>query len=123
MTRYFKYKGVTVNAFGLPISSLEKKNLNRPQKSKRNYSQYRQFGSSFPLTAPKDMIIILDISSDKRSQRDWLRRQLKEFNYSLLQKNILVGPSPLPPEFINYLKSISLFSRLKMFKLAQPFQK
>lgn len=123
MRKHLKYKGVTVNAFGLPILFSDKNKFEESKKSKRNYFKYRQFDSYFALTSPKDLIIVFNIPPSKRSERDWLRRQLRDFNYFLLQKNVWVGPSPLPHDFLSYLKSTGLLNRLKMFKLAVPFQK
>jgi hypothetical protein len=123
MKKYFKYKGVTVNAFGLPVLFTDKDKPVESKKSSRNYFQYRLFDYHFPLTAPKDLIVAYDIPSNRRSERDWLRRQLKGFNYTMLQKNVWVGPSPLPPDFLDYVKSVGLLNQLKILKLAQPFSK
>jgi len=63
---------------------------------------------------------MFDIPSDKRSERDWLRYQLKGFNYSMLQKGVWVGPFPLPQGFLSYAESI-FSKKLIILKLAKPF--
>jgi DNA-binding transcriptional regulator PaaX len=90
-------------------------------KSLRKYSDYKHFLFNFPITAPKDLIVICNFPFSRRSERDWFRYQLKGFNYSRLQKSVWVGPSPLPKEFLDYVKSIGLLNNLKILKLANPY--
>ena len=54
MKKYFKYKGVTVNAFGLPVLFKDKKVIKHGE-SKRKYFQYRQFNFNFSLSKPFPM--------------------------------------------------------------------
>ena len=125
MGKHLKYKGVTVNLnrFGLPTIFSDKKVEKESRVILRKYSDYKHFIHNFALTTPKDTVVMFDIPSDKRSERDWLRYQLKGFNYSLIQKGVWVGPSPLPKDFLDYVKSIGLFGKLKIFKLAKPYSK
>ncbi|MEI6191318.1 MAG: hypothetical protein WCP24_03055 [bacterium] len=124
MRKHFKYKGVTVNNFGIPtFSSGKKGDGGKSNKSLRKYSDYKHFDYNFALTAPKDLIVICDFPFSRRSERDWFRYQLKGFNYISIQKSVWVGPSPLPKDFIDYVKHIGLLEKLKMFKLAQPYSK
>ena len=51
---------------------------------------------------------MFDISESKRAEREWLRWHLKKFNYLMIQKSVWVGPSPIPKEFLDYIKSIGL---------------
>jgi hypothetical protein len=39
----------------------------------------------------------------------------------MIQKSVWVGPSPLPKDFLEYVKSIKLLGQLKAFKLAKPY--
>lgn len=64
-----------------------------------------------------------DIPYQKKKERDWFRRQLKKFDYIMIQKSVWVGPSPLPKEFMDYIKAIGLRSQLKTFKLAKAYSK
>ena len=63
-----------------------------------------------------------DIPHEKKTERDWFRRQLKNFDYIMIQKSVWVGPSPLPKDFLDYVKMIGLRSQLKTFKLAKPYR-
>ena len=39
----------------------------------------------------------------------------------MIQRSVWVGPSPLPKEFMEYLKSIGLKDTIKTFKLEKGF--
>jgi hypothetical protein len=41
----------------------------------------------------------------------------------MIQKSVWVGPSPLPKDFLDYVKSIGLLNQLKTLKLAKPYLK
>lgn len=121
MMRYHKYKGVTVNAFGLPILFSGKKDIPEPGESGRRYSQYRCFVYNFKNTAPRDLIVMYDIPTEKKKEREWFRRHLQKFGYIMVQKSVWVGPSPLPKDFLNYVKKIGLSDQLRTLKLAKPY--
>ncbi len=121
MKKYFKYKGMTVNAFGLSASPSDKKVGNKKKISLRKYSDYKHFIYNFSITTPKDLIVICDFPFSRRSERDWFRYQLKGFNYTRIQKSVWVGPSPLPKDFLDYIKSIGLLNKLKILKLDKPY--
>ena len=117
--RRLRYKGVPVGFLGLPEwdNVDEKKKYSRP---KRNY--LKSFHFNFNKNAPKNLILMYDIPHGKKKERDWLRRQLKSFEFIMVQKSVWVGPSPLPGEFLQYLKRIGLEKNFKIFKLARPFK-
>lgn len=123
MSRHLKYKGVTVGAFGLPVLFSEKNSVVESKNPKKIYFLYKHFNFNFAITAPKNQIVMYDIPFNKRSERDWFRSQLKKFNYSMIQKSVWVGPSPLPKEFLKYVKSIGLLNKLKILKLAKPYSR
>lgn len=116
--RRLKYKGMSVNLFGLPSFSNSdfKKKDNIP---KREYLQ--SFVSNFKKDAPKNLLLIYDIPEGRKKERDWFRRQLKNFDFIMIQRSVWVGPSPLPDEFTNYLKRIGLQKEFKTFKLAKSY--
>jgi DNA-binding transcriptional regulator PaaX len=112
----FKYKGVSVNIFGLPgINDFKK----RKNFSKRIY--LRSFASSVNENAPKNLLLMYDIPHARKKERDWFRRQLKNFGFVMIQKSVWVGPSPLPTDFSAYLKRIGLQKEFKTFKLAKSY--
>ncbi|HCY18060.1 MAG: hypothetical protein UR62_C0017G0023 [Candidatus Nomurabacteria bacterium GW2011_GWF2_35_12] len=114
----FNYKGMPVNIFGLPSFGdfNPKKKRNIP---KRQY--LCSFVSNFHKDTPKNLLLIYDIPEGKKKERDWFRRQLKNFDFIMIQRSVWVGPSPLPEEFIDYLKRIGLQKEFKTFKLAKSY--
>ncbi len=115
-----KYKGMRVDSFGLPtykhnpISRIKQKNR------KRNF-YHAAFSSPFMKDSPKNLIVMYDVTEQKKKERDWFRRQLINFGYKMIQRSVWVGPSPLPEEFLDYVKSIGLKDHLKTFKLAKAY--
>jgi hypothetical protein len=119
MRKVLNYKGVRVNSFGLPILKINNKEI---LGSSKKYFQYKYFNSTFKKISPKNLIVMYDIPHEMKKERDWFRRHLKKFNYIMIQKSVWVGPSPLPKDFLDYVKSIKLLGQLKTFKLAKPYK-
>ena len=117
----FFYKGVRVNAFGLPILNDKKNRIKRDHRKRKFY--YITFRSTFKENSPKNLIVMYDIPHDKSRERDWFRRQLKNFDYVMIQKSVWVGPSPLPNDFLDYVKLVGLKGQLRTFKLSKPYTK
>ena len=113
-----RYKGVTINSFGIPVDITKKRRI----KTDRVRNLYNiSFESDFEKSSPKNLIVLYDIPHNMKKERDWFRRHLKKFNYIMIQKSVWVGPSPLPKEFLNYVKSIGILNNLKTLKLAKPY--
>ncbi len=70
---------------------------------------------------PKDLLLLYDIPEDKRSERNWFRRELRKFHFIMIQRSVWVGPSPLPKDFLDYLKDVGLKGTIKTFKLAKGY--
>ena len=114
--RGLRYKGVTVNLFGLPNLGNSKKG---DKKIKRRY--LRSFLPNFQKDLPKNLLLMYDIPHSRKKERDWFRRQLKNFDFIMVQKSVWVGPSPLPKDFLDYLTRIGLRKEFKTFKLAKSY--
>ena len=80
------------------------------------------FECCFDQKSPKNLIVMYDIPHLQKKERDWFRRQLIKFGYVMIQKSVWVGPSPLPDEFMKYLKEIKIGNHLKTFKLAKSYK-
>ena len=118
----FYYKGMQVNAFGLPILFDNKKSRVKMEHRKRNFYNI-SFTSYFKKDSPKNLMVMYDIPHHQKKERDWFRRHLIKFDYIMIQKSVWVGPSPLPTDFLNYLKEIKIENNFKTFKLAKPYNK
>lgn len=119
--KIFKYKGVSVNIFGLPVSGNSKNSINNSKKKENIKKRFylHSFISDFKKDAPKNLLLMYDIPHARKKERDWFRRQLKNFGFVMIQKSVWVGPSPLPKDFSDYLKRIGLQKDFKTFKLAK----
>ena len=121
--RNLRYKGMRVNAFGLPVFRGSRKENKKFHKKTRRRSLYHvSFLSPFKKDAPKNLIVMYDIPHNLKKERDWFRRQLIKFEYIMIQKSVWVGPSPLPKDFLDYLKEIKIGDNFKTFKLAKPYK-
>lgn len=118
MTPY--YKGIKVNAFGLPIFDPRKNRIKKKDR-KRNF-YHNSFISPFLGSDPKNLLLIYDIPEAMKRERDWFRRQLVTFGFIMIQRSVWVGPSPLPKEFLSYLKEIKIGDNLKTFKLEKGYE-
>jgi CRISPR/Cas system-associated endoribonuclease Cas2 len=124
------YKGIKVNAFGIPVSgqskNFKKKQINLGFPKKLNSIRQRDiynfsFSTPFADNSPKNLIVMYDIPDSLKKERDWFRRHLIKFGYTMIQRSVWVGPSPLPKQFLKYLKEIKIGDKLKTFKLAKPY--
>lgn len=142
----FRYKGMNVSFFGIPdlgiykkqtirncvtklrkrgfikmgedkafITNLGKKHINRKIDSFQNF-EYKPKDK-----ANIDLIIMYDIPEEKKAEREWFRWHLKKFGYKMIQRSVWVGPSPLPKDFVDYVKSLNLRDLIKVLKLAKPY--
>jgi len=118
--RKFYYKGMPVNAFGLPVFNSSRKKENKKFIRKRSL-YHISFSSSFKSSSLKNLIVMYDIPHTMKKERDWFRRHLIKFEYVMIQKSVWVGPSPLPKDFLDYLKEIKIGDKFKTFKLAKSY--
>ncbi|MDB5204458.1 MAG: putative regulator [Candidatus Taylorbacteria bacterium] len=140
------YKGVTVNLFGVPYQKnkrsfqstlyhLKKTGLIIKNKEawkitdagKKYLTEHKtnlqKFKSPFKKGSPRKLILMFDIPEHQRIYRDWLRKQLKEYDFKMIQQSVWVGPSPLPNEFKLYMRKIGLHKLIKTFNLAKEYRK
>lgn len=106
-------KYITIETDSLKVSTSGKQYLSRRQ------AMLRVFESPFPKNTPKNLLVLFDIPEKRKSEREWFRRQLLEFGYEMVQKSVWLGPSPLPKDFVDYVKKIGLKEGIKTFKLAR----
>ena len=58
----------------------------------------------FPNKAEK-ILISFDIPETKKKIRDWLRNQIKYWDFEMIHKSLWLGYGPLPKEFNDRLKT------------------
>ncbi len=146
-TPKYYYKGVPVNAFFLPALRNYKKEsvrnnfyylkkgghikkLNNHFVISKNGKNYLEKNTKHQLknfnteknNGPKNLLLLYDIPENKKKERDWFRRTLVKFGFIMIQRSVWVGPSPLPKEFVDYVKSIKLTENIKTFKLEHNYE-
>ena len=67
----------------------------------------------------RKVFIAFDIPEVDRKNRQWLRIELLNLNFKILQKSVWFGPAPLPKEFIDNLKFMRLIPHLKFFEVKE----
>ncbi len=132
-TPKYRYKGVPVNCFGMTVFNEYKKQSVKNTFSKLNTSNYisrsegnymitpngekylnkrnkflKTFNSPFKNNSERNLLVLFDITEGRKIEREWLRRHLRKFDYHMIQRSVWVGPSPLPKEFISYIKKLNL---------------
>lgn len=63
------------------------------------------------------ILMIFDIPENKKRTREWVRRQIKNWNFKMIQKSVWVGKGPLPEEFKKRLKILGVEEGVKIFKI------
>lgn len=148
-TPKFYYKGIPMNAFFLPAFQkhnkesirnsfyslsknrfIEKSNgnfvINKNGKDYLNKNKYKKSQlknfEKIENSGTKNLLLLYDIPENKKGERDWFRRTLIKFGFIMIQRSVWVGPSPLPKEFLSYVKSIGLKDTIKTFKLESDYK-
>ena len=112
---YLVKEGLVEDCDGLYITPKGKNYI------RKKIDSLKQFDFKFNKDAPKNLMVMFDVPEPKKAEREWLRWHLKKFKYLMIQKSVWVGPSPLPKEFLDYVKSIGLEGSVKTFKLARGY--
>ena len=143
-----KYKGISVNFFGIPrfkkysqrtirtsINRLKRKGIVEKELSgivlskqgkeyvRRKIDSLKHFNKPDHISKEKNLLLMFDIPTERKAEREWLRWHLKKFGFVMIQKSVWVGPSPLQKEFKEYLEKIKLNECIKTFKLARSYTK
>ena len=140
------HKGMIVNIFGIPrfkkysprsirttLDRLKKKEIIEKELTgiilskygkeyvRRKIDSLKQFNKPENISKDRNLLIMFDVPTRRKAEREWLRWHLKKFGYIMVQKSVWVGPSPLPKEFKEYLEEIKLNKCIKTFKLAKSY--
>lgn len=63
------------------------------------------------------IIFIFDIPENKRKTREWIRNQIKFWDFEMIQKSVWVGYGPFPLDFRNRLKLLEIDKCVKIFNV------
>lgn len=123
--RVNKKHSVNKNTFNKNLKRLKEKGIIKVDKgsieinSKKlsNFYKYKIIYSK-PESSSK-IIMIFDIPEKERATRDWLRGQIKFWNFKMIQKSVWLGMGPLPKEFYERIKMLNLDKNIKVFNVQQ----
>ena len=68
-------------------------------------------------TGDTKVMVLFDIPEKKRKTRNWLRSQLKLWDFEMLQQSVWLGKGPLPKEFSVRLRLLNISECVKIFKI------
>ena len=88
---------------------------------KKKNLAFKSFKSPFKKNSSRNLLIMFDIPESRKKERVWFRQHLIKFNYFMLQKSVWIGPSPLPKEFVEYIRKIKLAEFIKSFRLTKSY--
>lgn len=63
------------------------------------------------------VILSFDIPETKKKTRDWLRNQIKYWDFKMIHKSLWLGGGPLPKEFYRRLKDLKIDQNVKIFRV------
>ncbi|MBU0998945.1 hypothetical protein KKG24_01360 [Patescibacteria group bacterium] len=84
--------------------------------AKNNSMKNSVMKSIFP-TKTEKILISFDIPEKKKKTRDWLRNQIKYWDFEMIHKSLWLGYGPLPKEFNDRLKQLGIEKNVRIFKI------
>lgn len=121
-----RQKGLSSSAFSQHIYRLNKKGIIKAQ---RNFI-YINKESLLDFSTKKNsvikgispnktgkILISFDIPEKHKKARDWLRNQIKYWDFEMIHKSLWLGNGPLPKEFNERLKQLGVFENVRIFKV------
>jgi len=63
------------------------------------------------------VMVLFDIPEKKRKIRNWLRTQLKMWDFEMIQQSVWLGRGPLPKEFSARLHDLGVGECVKVFPI------
>lgn len=97
------------------VVSLDRENVVFNKKVLNSHFLYRNM--SIKPTGETKVLVLFDIPEKKRKIRNWLRLQLKLWNFQMIQQSAWLGDGPLPKEFLDHLKLLDIKECIKVFKI------
>ncbi len=119
-------KGLSVNAFNQHIYRLHKRGIittkgnvvyicreNLLKFSIKNNSIIKNIFSN----KTEKILISFDIPETKKKIRDWLRNQIKYWDFEMIHQSLWLGYGPFPKEFNERLKQLGVDKNIRIFKI------
>jgi len=115
---------LSIKSFNTNLYRLKKKNLLTADSDgniiidKNNLKSYTIFSRiKDKPTGETRIIILFDIPEKRRKNRNWLREQLKIWDFKMIQKSFWIGKGVPPKEFTDRLRLLGIDKCIKIFKI------
>lgn len=123
-----KQKDLNVGAFNQHIYRLHKKGIIESRGNQIYVSKEKLFKFSvkknsimknvFPNKTER-VLVSFDIPETKKKTRDWLRNQIKYWDFKMIHKSLWVGQGPFPEEFKKRLKQLGISENVRVFRITK----
>lgn len=64
-------------------------------------------------------VVIFDIPEKEQYKRVWLRDQLRELGFKMIQKSVWMGKKKIPKEFLEDIRDLKLLSYVEIFAITK----
>jgi DNA-binding transcriptional regulator PaaX len=96
----------------------DRENIYLSNKGKLFYNEKVKFKNTFHKPKKEyEIILIFDIPESKRKVRNWLRNQLKDWNFTMIQMSVWKGDGPVSQDFLDYISLLGIKRCVKIFKV------
>jgi len=123
---YMRQKNLSTEAFRQHIYRLHKKGIieakgNKVYIYRENLLKFSVKRNSimkniFPDKTEK-VLISFDIPEKKKKMRDWLRNQIKYWDFEMIHESLWLGYGPLPKAFNDRLKHLGIYKNVRVFRV------
>lgn len=100
-----KREGLISGKDKISITQLGKTKL---AKAKSKFKYYKESDDT-------TKIVIFDIPEKNKSKRDWLRKNLVDLGFKMLQKSVWIGKVKIPEEFISDIRLMKIIENIHIF--------
>ena len=64
-------------------------------------------------------VIIFDVPEKEKYKREWLRSQLQDMGFKMIQKSVWMGKKKFPEEFMEDIRDLRLLPYVEIFSIAK----
>ncbi|MEX2033084.1 MAG: CRISPR-associated endonuclease Cas2 [Candidatus Colwellbacteria bacterium] len=64
-------------------------------------------------------VVIFDIPEKEKHKRGWLRDQLRDLGFKMIQKSVWMGKKKIPKEFLEDIKDLNLLAYIEIFAITK----
>jgi len=64
-------------------------------------------------------VFIFDIPEKEKHKREWLRNQLRDLGFKMVQKSVWMGKKKIPKEFLEDIRDLKLLAHVEIFAVTK----